>query len=147
MEAERDGFWFICALAVAVPLPLVGRGQGWGGCWFLFVVSPRGCPPPPLWGGGRGGGVMQLRRTPPPPSPTLPHKGGGSLLRLVATAFVFRKRGQIDGRPARFPHAQSGHARRGAGRARRQSGQHAARRRHRSGREYPPRHRGAAGAD
>ena len=58
-----------------------------------------------------------------------------------------RRTGAPDGRPARFPRAQSGDARRGAGRARRQSGQHAARRRHRSGRQYPPRHRGAAGAD
>ena len=58
-----------------------------------------------------------------------------------------KKTGAPDGRPARFPRAQSGDARRGAGRARRQSGQHAARRRHRSGRQHPPRHRGAAGAD
>ena len=58
-----------------------------------------------------------------------------------------RSNGAPDGRPARVPRAQSGDARRGAGRARGASGQQAARRRHRSRGQHPPRHRGAAGAD
>ena len=55
--------------------------------------------------------------------------------------------GAPDGRPARIPRGQSDDARRGARGARRASRQQAARRRHRSRGQYPPRHRRAAGAD
>ena len=58
-----------------------------------------------------------------------------------------KKTGAADGRPARIPRAQSGNARRSDRRARGASGQHAARRRHRSRGQYPPRHRDAAGVD
>ena len=52
-----------------------------------------------------------------------------------------------DGRPARFPRAHTGNARGSAGRARGASRFEAARRRHRSGGQYPARHRDAEGAD
>src|SRR4051812_35567532 len=48
--------------------------------------SPRPCRPrlpSPLWGGVGGGGGDASMRKELPPSPTLPHRGGGSTLRLV----------------------------------------------------------------
>src|SRR5262245_5597860 len=65
--------------------------------------------PSPLWGGARGGGTPRLRisalcpprRSAIPPTLSLPHKGGGDLLAMLApmtTPFI-----SVEGLARRFP--------------------------------------------